>query len=133
MFIAASFITTPNWKQCKCLLTSKWIESLQCFLSHGRGVCRRMDICICIAESLHCSPEAIPALLIGYTVLQFKIKKFEKRSTMVHPYIGIKLLTESHTLFIHPRCTDYNKQYAEEKKSYTKHKINLIRKGKINL
>ena len=25
-----------------------------------------MDACICIAESLHCSPETIPILLIGY-------------------------------------------------------------------
>ena len=29
----------------------------------------RMDACICMAESLHCSPEAITTLLIGYVVM----------------------------------------------------------------
>ena len=32
----------------------------------GRGVWGRMDTCICIADSLHCSPEAITTLLMGY-------------------------------------------------------------------
>ena len=27
----------------------------------------RMDLCTCMAESLHCSPETITTLLIGYT------------------------------------------------------------------
>ena len=30
----------------------------------------RMDTCICMAESLHCSPETITILLIGYTPIQ---------------------------------------------------------------
>ena len=37
-----------------------------------------MDMCICVAESPHCSPETITTLLIGYTPRQnqkFKIKK----------------------------------------------------------
>ena len=38
----------------------------------GRGVWGRMDTCICMAESLHCSPEAITTLLIGYTSIQNK-------------------------------------------------------------
>ena len=38
----------------------------------GRGVWRKMDICIYIAESLHCSPETITTLLIGYTPIQNK-------------------------------------------------------------
>ena len=38
----------------------------------GRGVCRRMDINICLAESLRCSPEATTTLLIGYTAVQNK-------------------------------------------------------------
>ena len=33
----------------------------------GRGVWRRTDTCICIAESLCCPPETITTLLIGYT------------------------------------------------------------------
>ena len=42
----------------------------------GRGVWGRMDTCVCMAESLFCPPETIPALLIGYTPIQNK--KFGK-------------------------------------------------------
>ena len=37
----------------------------------------RRDICKCTAESLHCSPETITTLLIGYTPTQnvFDVKK----------------------------------------------------------
>ena len=30
----------------------------------------RMNTCVCMAESLHCSPEIITTLLIGYTPIQ---------------------------------------------------------------
>ena len=39
---------------------------------------RRMDICICMVESLRCSPETIMTLLIGYTPKQNK--KLKKKS-----------------------------------------------------
>jgi len=32
----------------------------------------RIDICVCMAESLCCSPEIITALLIGYAPIQNK-------------------------------------------------------------
>ena len=48
-------------------LSSKLCSSLD-----GRGVWGRMDTCICIAESLHCSPETITTLLTGYTPIQNK-------------------------------------------------------------
>ena len=41
-----------------------------------------MDTCLCMAESLPCSPETIMTLLIGYTPIQnkkFKIKKKKER------------------------------------------------------
>ena len=38
----------------------------------GKGVWGRMDICVCIAESLCCSPGIITTLLIGYTPIQNK-------------------------------------------------------------
>ena len=38
----------------------------------GRGVWGRVGTCICIAESLHCSPEIVTTLLIGYTPMQNK-------------------------------------------------------------
>ena len=37
-----------------------------------------MDTCICMAESLHYSPENITALLIGYTPIQNKKFKINK-------------------------------------------------------
>ena len=42
----------------------------------------RMDTCVCMAESLHCSPETITALLTGYNS-QYEIKSFEKTITIL--------------------------------------------------
>ena len=46
-------------------------NSAQCYvlpwMGEGLG---RMNISICMAESLHCSPETITALLIVYTPIQ---------------------------------------------------------------
>ena len=36
------------------------------------SIWERMDTWICVAESLHCSPETIPTLLISYTPIQNK-------------------------------------------------------------
>ena len=42
------------------------------------GVWGRMVTCICMAKSLHCSPETITTLLISYTPMQNKkLKKVE--------------------------------------------------------
>ena len=38
----------------------------------GMGVWGEIDTCICMAESLHCSPEIITTLLISYTPIQNK-------------------------------------------------------------
>ena len=40
----------------------------------GRGVWGRMNTCIYMAKSLHCSPEIITTLLIGYVVVQSLIR-----------------------------------------------------------
>ena len=47
------------------------VDSLPTELS-GKPIWRRMDTCVCTAESLHCSPEATTALLIGYSPIQNK-------------------------------------------------------------
>ena len=59
--------------------------SMLCASLDKRGIRGRMDTCVCMAESLHCSNENI-TLLIGYTpiqnvlVLKKKIKiKFYKK------------------------------------------------------
>ena len=50
------------------------IDSMLCVSLDGREVWGRMDTCICMAESLNCSPET--TLLISHTLIQKK--KFEK-------------------------------------------------------
>ena len=42
-----------------------------------------MDTCICIAESLHCSPKTITTLLISYTPIQTTKLKKKKKKDMV--------------------------------------------------
>ena len=59
--------------------------SMLCSSLNGRGIWGRMDTCIGMAESIHCSPETITTLLIGCTPIQnvlvlnkkkiFKVKK----------------------------------------------------------
>jgi len=51
--------------------------SMLCGSLDERGVWGRMDTCICMTKSLHCSPETITTLLIGYTPIQKE--KFKKR------------------------------------------------------
>ena len=64
------------------------------FYFYERGIWGRMDTCICMAESLHCSPEIMTTLLIGYTPIQnvFGVKKNKNKVR----YIDSSLLT--------PRC-----------------------------
>lgn len=38
----------------------------------GRGVWGRMDTCMCMAESLRCSPETVTTMLTGGTPAQDK-------------------------------------------------------------
>ena len=67
-----------KWITNKDLLYSTW-NSTQCYVPAWMegGVGGRMDTCICMAESLHCSPETIATLSIGYTPIQnvFSVKK----------------------------------------------------------
>ena len=50
----------------------------------GRGVWGRMDTCICMAESLHCSSETTTTLLIGSTPVQKeKFKVWEKTNLVL--------------------------------------------------
>ena len=57
--------------------------SMLCGSLDGRGVWGRMDTCICMAESLHCSPETITTLLIGYTLIQNKKLKIKTRQNAI--------------------------------------------------
>ena len=55
---------------------------LHCASLDGRGVWRRRDTCLCMAESLHSSPETITTLLTCYTSIQNKKlkKKYQANS-----------------------------------------------------
>ena len=72
------------------LLYLKWITnkdlrysyrelcSMLCSNMDERGIWGRMNTCMSVAESLHCSPETITTLLIVYTPIQNK--KFFKKA-----------------------------------------------------
>ena len=51
-----------------------------CASLDGRGIWGRINTCICMAESLCCSPETTTTLSIGYSPVQnaFGIKKIKK-------------------------------------------------------
>ena len=47
-----------------------------------KGVLGRMDTCICMAESLHCSPETNTTLLMGYILIQNQKFIIEKKKNL---------------------------------------------------
>ena len=68
--------------------------SILCGSLDGREVWGRVDTCICVAESLCCSPEIITTLLIGYTPIP---NKKLKKKTQLHQCII--LLTNDQLIF----------------------------------
>ena len=46
------------------------LYSMLCASLDGRGVWGRMDTCVCMADSLHYSPETITTLIVGYTPIR---------------------------------------------------------------
>ena len=69
-----------EWIINKGLLYSAW-SSAQCYMAAwmGGGSWGRMGACICMAESLCCSPETTSTFLICYTPVQnvFGVKKLK--------------------------------------------------------
>ena len=63
----------------------------------GRGVWGRMYVCMCMAESSHCSPETTPTLLIGYAPIQNK--KFKVWKNCKKRKDHIRKLWFSHMLY----------------------------------
>ena len=65
-----------EWITSKDLLYSPW-NSAQWYAAAwiGGSLGKNEYICICMAESLHCSPGTITALLMGYTPIQNKNSK----------------------------------------------------------
>ena len=59
-----------KWTTNKDLLYSKGSLLNVMWQPAGEGVLGRMDTCVCLAESLLCSPETITTLLIAYTPIQ---------------------------------------------------------------
>ena len=66
------------------LTVKHWeVYSMLCDSLDGRGVWRRMDACISMAESLCCPPESITTLLIGYVPIENK--NLKKENTILSP------------------------------------------------
>jgi len=70
MITAALLIIANMWKQQDVVRIYT--------MSYEREVWGRMDTYICMAESLHSSPETITTLLSGYTPIQNR--KLEKKN-----------------------------------------------------
>ena len=65
----------------------------------GRGVRERIDTCIWMTESLHCSPKTITTFLIGYTPKQnvFGVKKNNKKKKKCTDDLNRHVSKERHT------------------------------------
>ena len=78
--------------------------SMLCCSLDGRGVWGRMDTCINMTESLHCSPETITTLLIGYSQIQNKMLKkycdqlFYMITAMLYLGIATSLFSSKYSL-----------------------------------
>ena len=70
-------------------LCSRW-----CGSRAGREVWGRMDTRVYVAESLHCSPETITALLMGCTPVQNK--KFERKHKNVQIVFFLPAFPNTH-------------------------------------
>ena len=65
--------------------------SVLCGSLDERGVWGRMDTCIRVAESLHCSPETLRTLLTGHTPIQ------NKQFNLKQEYIFLLLYLQTET------------------------------------
>ena len=81
-------------------LCSKLCSSLD-----GIGVRGRMDTCICMAESLQCSPEPITTFLISDTPI-YKNKKFWKQNST--ELLPLKLIHLNNSNCKYNICSIYN-------------------------
>ena len=69
-------------------------------LAHkGEYVWGRMDTCICMAESLGCSPETITILLVRHTPMQNRMFKKKKDESVFVPLQNWKAEKESGDVF----------------------------------
>ena len=68
--------------------------SMICGSLGGKGAWGRMDPCICMAESLSCSPETVTTLLIDCTSKQNK-KFVLKKENMPNLYLGTCIKTKT--------------------------------------
>ena len=60
--------------------------SMFCASLDGRRVWGRMDTCVWMAESLHCSPETTTTLIVCYILIQNK--KFKVKKIVVDPSLA---------------------------------------------
>ena len=77
-FRMVMYILYLKWITNKDLQYSIGISAQYYVAAWMEGVWGEMDTCICMAESLRCSPETITTLLIDYTPIQNKKLKKKK-------------------------------------------------------
>ena len=123
--------------------------SVLCGSLDGRGVREKIDTCIWMTESLHCSPKTILTLLIGYTPIQNE--KFKNKVHSLKKRRATEIVCNHCSYFSHfPQFTDklflpspllrvcltnldlYRKQDSNWKFPYWTWKRNIIRVWVIN-
>ena len=78
--ILYNFVDVTFWKSQTIAIKSISVTLLNVICQHGwERVWERMDTCLCMAESLCCSPGTTPTLLIGYTPIQNVFGVFFKK------------------------------------------------------
>ena len=90
-------IGSLGWTCTHCYISNGWPKGptvyhrelclMLCGSLDGRGVWGRMDTCVCMAESLHCLPETITTLLIGYAAAA-AAKSLQSCLTLCDPIDG---------------------------------------------
>ena len=70
----------------------------------GGVICERMNTCICMAESLHYSPETITTLLIAYALMQKKNIFLKASHINMSIYLSIYLSLYHPSVYYLPIC-----------------------------
>ena len=92
--------------------------TMLCGSQNGRGVWGRMETCICLLESLHCSSETLATLLIGYAPMQNK-NFFKNEKEWICVYIWLIHFIVQQKLAQHCKATILQEKHFFLKSHWT--------------
>ena len=97
LLVWVSYITTPSTKRYQSQLCSILCNNL-----NGKRISRRIDTCICITESLCCTPETNKHNIANqlYSNIKLKLKKKKKKPVSCLLDFAIRLNLKGDFLFV---------------------------------